>query len=198
MCNLKNITLRFLPAMFMIIFGNGLIRAGELPSKGGMTFFMGPSISYFQGESSDNLDLFDGKRLNVQLNSFIGYTSNLNIRSHSIGIFATGGYTNKATFDDLTLIQDNAPNKLERKNYNSFYQIEAGMLIMDVLRLSTGIGRQNFSLTNDDGHFNYYSTTAGFLINLKSVYWNIDVNFNYGNDYSKTVIKISTGLMLRF
>ncbi|MDP4271997.1 MAG: hypothetical protein Q8909_18025 [Bacteroidota bacterium] len=195
---MRNIFNRGLPVLFSIIFGNGLIRAEELPSKGGITLFMGPSFSYFQGESSDNLDSFDGKRLNAQLNGFIGYTSKLNVRSNSIGVFATGGYTNKATFDELTLIQNNVPNNLERKDYNSFYQIEAGMLIKDILRLSTGIGRQNFSLGNDDGHFNYYSSTAGLLVNLGSIYWNLDANFNYGNDYSKTVIKISTGIMLRF
>jgi hypothetical protein len=168
------------------------------PSRSTLAISLGPSISYFQGRSSNNFETFDNKRLNVQANAFLGVISGRSNTSNAIGIFGTAGYTNENTFNELLRIQAIDSEYVVPGNYNTFYQIEAGMVVVNSLRLSTGFGRHQYSTSEGDEWLNYLSSTVGIIINLGSVNWNLDANFNYGRDFPVTVVRFSTGFMLVF
>ncbi len=42
------------------------------------------------------------------------------------------------------------------------------------------------------------ASTIGLMISLGGVVWNIDANFNYGRDWPRTAMKLSTGLLVKF
>ncbi len=166
--------------------------------KSGIVIHLGPSINYFQGQQSGSFEEFDSKRINFQINAFLGYQSARGKGGNSIGVFGTIGYTNSFTLDEILSIQDISVINLQSSSYNTFYQIEAGMVVSNVLRLSTGIGSQSYSTSIADENLDYLSSTAGLLINFGNVMWSLDANLNYGWDYKHTIVKFSTGLILVF
>lgn len=169
-----------------------------VPAKSGIVLHLGPSINYFQGQQSGSHKEFDRKRINFQLNGFLGYLSPRGGANNSIGVFGTAGYTNEYTLDEILSVQDINVVNLESSSYNTFYQVEAGMIISNALRLSTGVGSQDFSTTLSEENLDYLSSTAGLMINFGNVMWSLDANINYGWDYDHSVVKFSTGLILVF
>ncbi|GAO31269.1 hypothetical protein [Geofilum rubicundum] len=168
------------------------------PAKSGIVLHLGPSVNYFQGQQSGSYQEFERKRINFQLNAFLGYLSPRGGASNSIGVFGTAGYTNEYTLDEILSIQDIDVINLESSSYNTFYQIEGGMIISNALRLSTGVGSQDYSTALSDESLDYLSSTAGLMINFGNVMWSLDANINYGWDYTHTTLKFSTGLILVF
>jgi len=80
-------------------------------------------------------------------------------------------------------------------------------LIGEVFRISTGVGQQVFNkqtIASDNGiqfqatSLKYNSTTVGFNFNISAVAIILNCSFEYGQDYTKTVIVPSAGLMLHF
>lgn len=167
-------------------------------SKSGMVFIMGPAANYFQGAYDEGIDTYDNNFLNYQLTGFIGFTSASSNGKNALGLFGTGGYTNKTTFIKMAEVQNIATAELVINKYYAFYQAEAGMLIGNVLRISSGIGRQEYQTVNGHASLDYFSTTAGLMIDLGPVYWNIDANIHYGRDYPNTSLRFASGLMILF
>ncbi len=167
-------------------------------NKPGLMMLIGPSAYYFQGSPNDNIDNFTSKRIAYQLNGFLGYSTAKKHGGNALGIFGTAGYTNERIFNDMLALQDMTTDDLVINKFFVFYQAEAGIIIANVLRFSTGVGKQKFTTVTGDDELNYLSTTAGLLINLGPVMWNIDANFNYGRDLPNTSLKIATGLMVKF
>lgn len=198
---MKTIFKIVLLSWFLISYASGYAQDNEsskAQQKSGIVLHLGPSINYFQGQQSGSYDEFNRKRINFQLNAFLGYQSARGNGGNSIGVFGTAGYTNAFTLDEIIAIQEIFVNNLENSSYNTFYQVEAGMIVSNVLRLSTGIGSQDYSTINREESLDYLSSTAGFMINFGNIMWSLDANFNYGWDYSHTIVKYSTGLVLVF
>jgi len=167
-------------------------------NQSGIVFMLGPSVNYYQGGDVTSSEKFDAEVINYQLNGFIGYNSPHTKAKNSVGIFGTGGYTNEATFIKIKEVQGLNTGELVINKYYAFYQVEAGMIIGNVLRLSTGLGKQEFQTVSGSDSYAFFSSTAGLLINLGPVGWNIDANINYGRDYPKTAIRFVTGLVIMF
>ena len=167
-------------------------------SNSGLVFIMGPAANYFQGAYDEGINKFDNDFLNYQLTGFVGVRTSKGNAKNTLGLFATGGYTNKNTFIKMAEVQNITTAELVINKYYAFYQAEAGMLIGNVLRLSTGIGRQEYETINGRANFDYFSSTAGLMIDLGPVYWNIDANIHYGRDYPNTSLRFATGLMIMF
>lgn len=172
--------------------------ADEHARPTGITISLGPSANYFHGLYEDGVEKWDSGRLNFQLNGFIGYTSAHSRGRNIVGVFGTGGYTNEETFQEMLAVQEISTDELKINKYFTFYQAEAGMIVGNTLRLSTGFGRQDFETVNGSDKLYYFSSTAGLLIGLGSFSWNIDANLQYGRDFSNTSMRFSTGLMVRF
>ncbi len=167
----------------------------------GFTLHLGPSLNYYQGESTGSFDSFETDRISWQINAMLGYGFNKHNanRSNILGVFGTGGYTtqgilNQLLTDQAIVIADLTPSK-----YYNFYSVEAGMIVAEILRLSTGVGVQHYDTSSGSEQLYYMSSTVGFNFAItSSVNWVFDVNFMHGRDFNNTVIRASTGLSLSF
>ncbi|MBL7870746.1 MAG: hypothetical protein JNM78_03970 [Cyclobacteriaceae bacterium] len=168
----------------------------------GFTLHLGPSVTYYQGGSTRSFDTFETDRLSWQVNGMLGYGFNKNNanRSNILGIFGTGGYTTQRVLNQMLTDQSLVVADLATSKYYNFYQVEGGMLIAEILRLSTGVGVQHYATTSTgDEQLYYVSSTAGLSFALgSSVNWVFDVNFIHGRDFNNTVIRASTGLSIAF
>lgn len=164
----------------------------------GVMVLLGPSVYYYQGDPNGALDEFLNNRIGYQLNGFIGYKSPNTRGGNALGLFGTAGYTSEAVFDFIKAYQGLTTDDIVINKYFTFYQIEAGFIVGNTLRFSTGAGKQNYNTINGSGEFRYLSSTIGLMISLGGVVWNIDANFNYGRDWPRTAMKLSTGLLVKF
>ena len=121
--------------------------------------------------------------------------------------FGSFGMNNDATVKQIFDDQKYITTALDQNSNNNVYSIEGGLLIGEVFRVSTGVGQQIFNkqtLLSDNGvnfqttYLKYNSTTVGFNFNVSAVSIIVDCNFQYGQDYTQTIIVPSAGLMLRF
>ena len=73
------------------------------------------------------------------------------------------------------------------KNFNEFYCLEGGMVIVRFLRISGGLGRQAYTNTLGEQYkLKYFSGTLGLVFNLDAVNWVIDANLMIGKDLNQT------------
>jgi hypothetical protein len=167
-------------------------------NKPGFMVMIGPAVHYYQGSPQSNFESFSSKRVCYQANGFLGYSTAKKQGGNAFGIFGTAGYTNETIFNNMLTIQNLTTDEIVINKYFVFYQAEVGVVIANLVRFSTGLGKQEFTTVSGEGEFNYLSSTAGLLINLGPVMWNIDANFNYGRDLPNTSVKIGTGLLVKF
>ena len=176
---------------------------------GTLALSLGASVNYYYGQGSRNFDQFENNRVNWQLNGMLGIAVARDKGGHRTMIagFGNYGFNNKNTLTQLFKDQGYITTALNQGASNNFYQLEGGLVIAEVLRISTGVGQQNFNsqaIASANGiqinstYLKYNSSTVGLNLNLGSIAWIINCNFAYGQDYNKTVITPSTGLMLRF
>ncbi len=178
--------------------------------EGTLRVQLGGSVNYYLGPGSESFDNFSNDYLNWQLDGLVGLklVEGRDNRRTYLGVYGGAGFLNRATINamlqdqNLTLV-----NETEQRRYNLNYQWEVGILVAEMLRISTGSGTQYFQsqmITDGTGnpterdHLNYYSSTAGVQLKLGVIAWTINCNFLYGKDLDKTIIRPSTGLVLKF
>lgn len=175
----------------------------------GIAVSIGASANYYYGPGDRNFGSYDDNRLNWQANGMLGLTIARDQNDHRTMIagFGSFGMNNSSTVSHILDDQGYITTALNQNSTNNFYQLEAGLLIGEVFRISTGVGQQVFNkqtLTSTDGikpevtSLKYNSTTIGFNFNVSAVAVIINCNFEYGKDFSKTIVVPSAGLMLRF
>lgn len=178
-------------------------------TKSGIAVSLGAAANYYYGQSNHNFDQWDNDKLNFQANGMLGLTIMRDQNDHRTMLAGFGSYgiNNRSTMSNILSDQGYVTTALDQSKSNSFYKLEGGLLIAEILRLSTGVGEQMFneqSLLSEDGvnfqttSLRYYSSTVGFNLNLPAVAITLDCNFNYGKDFNNTVIIPSAGLMFRF
>lgn len=183
--------------------------ATQAQRKSGIAVSIGGSANYYYGPGDRNFGSFDDDRLNWQANGMFGLTIARDQNDHRTMIagFGSFGINNATTMKHIIDDQGFVSTDLSQNSSNNFYQLEAGLLIGEVFRISTGVGQQVFdrqTLASTDEiktnvtSLKYNSTTVGFNFNVASVAIVINCNFEYGKDFSKTIIVPSAGLMLRF
>lgn len=175
----------------------------------GIAISLGAAANYYYGPGDRNFGEFDNDRLNYQLNGMLGLTIARYKNDHRTMIagFGTFGLNNDKTVKQIFKDQGYITSALDQNSTNNVYQIEGGLLIGEVFRISTGVGQQVFdkqALVSSDGielqatSLKYNSTTVGFNFGVSSVAIIINCSFHYGQDFNKTVVVPSAGLMLRF
>lgn len=182
--------------MFPVFMFSQDRNSSEEGQSNSMLLCFGPAVSYFQGEYPGSYEKYQSDRLNVQVDGFLGYLSQRKNRNNALGVFGTAGYTNQSTLLKMLDLQNIQYNQIDSSDYYTFYQIEFGMMAGKVLRFSTGYGKQDFKTDFGNRSMEYFSSTVGLNIDFGAIAWKIDANFNYGLDYSKTILKISTGLLV--
>ena len=178
-------------------------------SKSPLAVSVGAAVDYYYGRGNQNFGKFNDERVNWHLNAMLGLVlaRSENNRRTMIAGFGAFGFNNGHTVDQIFNDQDYITVATQDQVIN-FYQAEGGLLIADVLRISTGVGQQNFksqplaSINNgvslNANSLKYNSTTVGLNLTAGLVALTINCNFNYGKDYTKTVINPSAGIMLNF
>lgn len=175
----------------------------------GIAVSIGAAANYYYGPGDENFGKYDHERLNWQANGMLGLTIARDKNGHRTMIagFGSFGMNNASTLGHILDDQGFVTTALNQNSSNNFYQLEAGLLIGEVFRISTGVGQQVFNkqtLASTDGikagitSLQYNSTTVGFNFNVAAVAVIINCNFEYGKDFTKTVVVPSAGLMLRF
>lgn len=201
-----------LAAVFIVLTSQAGLAQTKDPTKdrsSGLALSVGAAATYYYGQSSRNFDKFEDDRVNWQLNGLLGITvaRDKGGRRTMLTAFGAYGFNNGKTISRLFADQQYVTAVLNQSSSNNFYQLEAGIIIAEVLRISSGVGQQNFNeqaLVSSSGikpnakFLKYYSSTAGLNLNLGSIAWIINCNFAYGKDFNRTVLTPSTGLMLRF
>ncbi|MGN6339840.1 MAG: hypothetical protein ACTHML_02690 [Ginsengibacter sp.] len=175
----------------------------------GIAVSLGAAANYYYGPGNQNFDKYQSDRLNWQINGMLGLTiaRSQSGRRTMIAGFGSFGMNNDETVKQIFEDQKYITTATDQNSANNVYNIEGGLLIGEVFRVSTGVGQQIFNkqtLVSADGvnfettYLKYNSTTLGFNFNVSAVSVIINCNFQYGQDYTKTVIIPSAGLMLRF
>ena len=175
----------------------------------GIAVSLGAAANYYYGPGNQNFDKYQSDRLNWQINGMLGLTiaRSQSGRRTMIAGFGSFGMNNDETVKQIFEDQKYITTATDQNSANNVYNIEGGLLIGEVFRVSTGVGQQIFNkqtLVSDDGvnfettYLKYNSTTVGFNFNVSAVSIIVNCNFQYGQDYTKTVIVPSAGLMLRF
>lgn len=192
------------------VFSVFTVTAQDEKKKSGIAVSVGAAANYYYGPSNRNFDEYESNRVNYQLNGLLGLTlaRDKNDRRTMLAGFGTFGINNSSTIKRIFEDQGYVTSTVAQSNANNFYQLEGGVLIAEVLRLSTGVGEQIFNqqaiastgggIVLDATSLRYTSSTIGFNFNVSSVAVILNVNFNYGRDFTRTVIIPSAGLMLRF
>lgn len=116
----------------------------------------------------------------------------------SFGLFVQAGELNIPSLERL--ITEGGINKaFSNEDNNIFYNIEGGIIIAGFLRISTGLGFQEYETESSNlNRINYYSTTPGILVGSKNVKLSINLNFMYGRNLNQTIYKPSAGLAIKF
>jgi hypothetical protein len=193
-------------------FSSALVQAQEKEDYNLLHIKLGGGAVYYYGAYDKSFNNFENDRLNYQANLSLGLALNKSKSPTIIGVFGSMGFINAKTIDfilqdqDYTLIGSNAANI--QPNINNSYQVEFGLRLANVLRISTGAGRQFFeerTLINPENgtistvnHLDYYSTTLGLQIGKGALGFFIDANFNYGLDFNNSILKPVAGLQLQF
>ena len=176
-------------------------------NKSALAVSVGAGLDYYYGPGDQNFGKFNTDRVNIQGNAMVGFVlgrSESNKRT-ILGAFGSVGFNNATTLKQIFDDQKYISTAVSQDNSNNSFQVEGGLLIADVLRVSTGVGQQNYatqSLASLNGiklnsnSLKYNSTTVALHYKVSLVSLIISCNFNYGKDYSKTIIKPSAGLAL--
>lgn len=193
-------------AVFLSAFS---LKAQSEKKNSGIAVSIGAAVNYYYGQGDRNFGKFENERVNWQINGMIGLTlgRDKNDRRTMIGGFGSFGLNNASTVKQIFQDQGYITTATGQSANNNAYQIEGGLLIAEKLRISTGVGQQIFnkqSLASKNGinlaatSLKYNSTTVGLNFNAGLAALVLNFNFNYGQDYSETVINPSVGLNIRF
>ena len=206
---MKNITI-FLIAAFLSVFSVNAQNNGNGNKKSnGFVISLGAAANYYYGPGDRNFGEYENNRLNWQINGMLGLTiaRDKNDRRTMVAGFGSFGINNRQTIKNIFDDQGYVSLATDQSSSNNAYQLEGGLLVAEVFRISTGVGQQIFNsqaLISKNGiqtqatSLKYNSTTVGFNFNVSAVAIIINCSFHYGQDYNKTVVVPSAGLMLRF
>jgi hypothetical protein len=168
---------------------------------------LGASANYYYGPGDQNIGSFTNDRLNWSANGMLGFVighDNSGRRS-ILGGFGNLGFNKAGTVSQMLRDQGYITTATSQDNTNNAFQIEGGLLILDVLRVSTGIGQQNFTSQNllsgtniklNERSLKYNSSTVGLNFKLSLISISVNCNFLYGKDFNRTVLNPYAGLML--
>lgn len=132
----------------LIFVGLSTINAQDNDEKGksSIGISLGAALNYYYGPGDRNFGNFEDNRVNYQINGMIGLTLARDNSDHRTMIAAFGGlgFNNSSTLSNIISDQGYVTTLTTQRSSNNFYQLEGGLLIAEVLRISTGVGQQNF------------------------------------------------------
>ncbi len=177
-----------------------VVAASLLPENGKVTFMLSGGINYMYGtENTDNTSFQE------DYSSWFGevmlgyrYYGRRESGGSTLAIFGTAGNTSgKALQRMVSSSSIDAELEAERDNY--FLNLEAGVVLLQALRVSTGIGTQRYYLTEGSRErLSYFSTTAGLRIGPENFKIMPALNLMYGRDLSTTIYRPQLQIGIQF
>lgn len=168
------------------------------PPRAISVLHLGASANYYLGTDTDALN-YDSDRISWQVDGIVGlaFKPTSKPTRNVLAVFGTYGHASPEA-SRLILQHQGYDFTLEDRQYFDYMQIEGGVIIAQVLRVSTGTGMQKFRTTEGDRNLYYLSTTIGLHISLGAVDWVTNCNILHGRDFSTSVFRPSTGIMVKF
>ena len=165
----------------------------------GLIILIGPAINYHYGSKDGNKEYSDTK-FSWQVDGQLGFLSTRHNRNRGnfLGVFGSFG---SISSDVLQEVADQAGRAivLKNKQFNQFFSAEAGMIILNFIRLSGGIGRQYYEDIYDlSTSINYFSLTGGLNFNFGAVNLGVNANLLTGDDLVQNQLRFSAGLLIKF
>lgn len=167
--------------------------------SGAFTILISGNLNYLYGRE-DNDYSFDADYIDWHAEAMFGYgyRNPAGNEEASFGIFIRGGAIQEPSLERI-IADGNVEAVSSPEQENIFYQVEGGVVIAGLVRVSTGLGFQEYVNEMEAlKRIHYYSTTTGLLIGSKNVKLSIDLNLMYGRDLSKTVYRPGLGLALKW
>jgi hypothetical protein len=178
-----------------------LAQAQSKKRDSGIILLLGPAVTYQFG-NSDSPTNYDDNRVSWQFDGQFGFISTRNQTNRGNMLMAFGTVGNaKAPMVQEMLNSSIFSEKLTdiNQNTNIYYTLEGGMIVMKFLRLSGGMGRQNY--TDSEGNqaqINHYIGTAGFNFDFGAVNLGLNASALTGNELEKSIIRFSAGFLVKF
>lgn len=137
------------------------------------------------------------QRLNFQAFAFAGYRFNGGYRApHAFGIFGTYGQLTPQALTEINALQGLTEELPLPGTTPSYREVEAGFLLRNWLRISGGIGEQQFT-DHDEATIRqtYYTATAGFHAPLgRNLVAYANATARFGRDFAEFSIRPTAGL----
>lgn len=160
---------------------------------------LGGAATYFLGSQTDVVT-YQKEKLGWQVDALLGlaFKPKPKAARNVLAAFGTYGAMSPSSLSTLFTNQNLSISLSDRQSFE-YYQLEGGVLIGEVLRISTGGGYQQLINSDEEKQNIYYmSSTAGFHINLGTVDWVINCNVLHGREFTTSVFRLTTGLMIKF
>jgi hypothetical protein len=121
-------------------------------------------------------------------------------KANVLGAWGTAGYSSPQTVELMLREQGDARQVDLTASPGTFYEMEAGLLLKEWIRISGGVGNQQFvDLSGAEQSFDYYKVTTGISLRLsRSIKWNTNAAFIFTEGMSNYSFRPSTGLSFRF
>lgn len=178
-----------------------IITRGDVRGKKGIVLRLGGGISYLYGaDGNDANNTISSSYGNWYLEGMMGYTLNSDRQGlgTQFGVFANAGNLTQESVDRLLGDGQTGFTTDGQDRENRYYQGEAGFILFETIRLSTGFGMQEFvNNAGEDQQLNYYSTTAGIHFGARYFKVVVDVNMIYGRDVEERVYRPMIGIMFQ-
>lgn len=177
-----------------------VVATSLLPENGKVTFMLSGGINYMYGaENADNASFRE------DFSSWFGevmlgyrYFGKRESGGSTLAIFGTAGNTSGRALQRMVSSSTiDAELDAERDNY--FLNLEAGVVLLQALRISTGIGTQRYYLAEGNrARLSYFSTTAGLRIGPENFKIMPELNLMYGRDLATTVYRPQLQIGIQF
>jgi hypothetical protein len=169
---------------------------------GRLSLLLSGGGNYLYGADIADKSTFEADYLSWQAELMLGvtYGGGKIGKGSTFGAFLRGGNTTRQGVERFLQETDIVGGVFERAEQNIFANLEAGAILFELIRVSTGLGFQEYkNLDESLQRINYYSTTAGLHLGSKNVKLIIELNFMYGRDLgnSNTMIRPMAGLGIK-
>lgn len=192
--------LRILAVLFISsCFIKGL--AQEKKRDYGFIFLLGPTLTY-QLPNNDIDNSYNEGRISWQMDGQLGFisTRKQTNRGNMLLAFGSAGNANNMMLEQVLESSIYANTQFAKRDFNLYHSVEGGMIIMKLLRLSGGVGKQYFTHadTEEQGSLQYYVGTGGLNFDFGAVNLGFNAIFLTGGDLEKSVVRLSSGFLVKF
>lgn len=168
-----------------------------------ISFRIGLGAHHYYSHLNSFADYFDGDKLGVVGNFSLAYRYKIkkageNERGSSFGIHGFYGFHTEHAAYKAVHVNDLEVTGSDLDEYHSFWEIEAGWLLREWLRLSGGMGNQALHYSNQTLSLNYHTTSLGIIIRFGRAEVDINATALFNGFYNDPAVRANVTLNLHF